>query len=175
MVEHLAQLGLAGIISHAVGNGADSLVGEFGCGQCVGIELGADFLDGGQTPVAFGIGDGRSPVCQIVLGHRHRFIGENLFHLGQVHFVGGLSILQGFHERLHVEHVVAVFHMFPDQAFGHGPVGIEWEFGRGGVAVHAPAVRQHLGQLLVGRKVGRRSLVHCPVGDGQCHDYHHQG
>ena len=175
MVEHLAQLGLAGIINHAVGNGADGLVGELGCSQCVGIELGADFLDGGQCPIAFGIGDGRSPMCQIVLRHRHRFIGENLFHLGQVHFVGSLAFLQGFHERLHVKHVVAVFHVLPDQAFGHGPVGIKRQFGRGGVTIHATAVRQYLGQLLVDRKVGRRSLVHSPVGDGQHRDYHHQG
>ena len=107
---------------------------------------------------------------EVVLHQWHSVVGHGFFHLGQVHLVDGFAFGQSLHHRGDVERLIALGHVFENERFGNGELGIEGQIGIGGVAEHTTAVVHNLCHLLVGRKRGIRSLVHCAISNGQAND-----
>ena len=149
VVELLAQLYLVGIHGHTVGNGTDGLVLEGFGRQLVGIELRAVLLHPVQGDAGLGTGERCPPVGHGVRSEGHGAVHHAFLHFGQVHLVDGLVMGNCLHHGSDVEGLVALGHVAGDERLGHWKLGVERQFGTGGVARSATAFVQNLCHLLV--------------------------
>ena len=173
VVELVAQHHLADVHRNRVLNRADRLVRPLLVGQRVGVEGLTLRLGPCERHLRLLVRERRTPVYQVVLGQRHRTVGNHLLDLRQVHFVDLLSVLQRLHHRSHVERTVAQPHILLHQLARYREVGIERQLRIGRVAGDTSAARHDLLHLRIAFEVGRRCLVHQSVDDAK-HDYHYQ-
>ena len=167
VVQHFAECDFADVHRDRIGDRLDGFVGENGRRQVIRIVFRPVFFHPIEQDLLFGVGKRRSPVHEVVFGHRHRAVGNRFFDFRQGDFADRPAVRKrpvrfrqvGVFERLG--------YVFLDDIACDRQAGIEGQVRCRAVAVQTAAVVEDRFYPHFGRQFGSRNPVHRMIGDRQ--------